>query len=69
VEPLAEAQVPAVTLEMDATDYFDFHHTPDDTLDKVDPARLNQSVAAFAVFTYLAAELGGSYSLPASAVK
>jgi Zn-dependent M28 family amino/carboxypeptidase len=65
VEPLAEAHVPAVTLEMDATDYFDFHHTPDDTLDKVEPARLNQSVAAFAVFTYLAAELEGDYRVTA----
>ncbi|HWF20486.1 MAG TPA: M20/M25/M40 family metallo-hydrolase, partial [Verrucomicrobiae bacterium] len=61
VEPLAEAHVPAVTLEMDATDYFDLHHTADDTVDKIKPERLNQSTAAFAVFTYLAAELDGNY--------
>ncbi len=68
VEPLFDAHVPAVTLDMDGTDYFDFHHTPDDTLDKIQPERLNQSTAAFAVFTYLAAELGGDYraSAPAS---
>jgi carboxypeptidase Q len=61
VEPLAELHVPAVTLELDGTDYFDLHHTPDDTLDKIKPERINQSTAAYAVFTYLAAELDGDY--------
>ena len=68
-EPLAEAHVPAVTLEMDGTDYFDLHHSPDDTLDKIRPERINQSAAAFAVFTYLAAELGGDYRAPAPSSK
>jgi carboxypeptidase Q len=27
--------------------YFDYHHTPDDTLDKVDPAQLRQNVAVW----------------------
>jgi hypothetical protein len=61
IEPLAAAHVPVVTLEMDATDYFDLHHTADDTLDKIKPERLNQSTATYAVFTYLAAELNGNY--------
>ena len=61
VEPLAEMHVPAVTLGMDGSDYFDLHHTPDDTLDKIEPKRINQSTAAYAVFTYLAAELDGNY--------
>ncbi len=65
VEPLAEAQVPAVTLSLDGTDYFDYHHTPDDTLDKIKPERINQSTAAYAVFAYLAAELNGDYRAPA----
>jgi hypothetical protein len=30
------------------THYFDLHHTPDDTLDKIDPAALAQNVAAWA---------------------
>ena len=55
------AHVPAVTLTLDASDYFDLHHTPDDTLDKIVPARINQTTAAYAVFTYLAAELDGDY--------
>ena len=42
-------------LQQDGTDYFDLHHTPDDTLDKVDPEALKQNVAAYAVFAWLAA--------------
>ena len=34
-------------LNQDGTRYFDLHHTPDDTLDKVDPAQLRQNVAAW----------------------
>jgi Zn-dependent M28 family amino/carboxypeptidase len=34
-------------LSQDGTRYFDFHHTPDDTLDKVDPEQLRQNVAAW----------------------
>ena len=64
MEPLGEAHVPAVTFSMDATDYFDLHHTPEDTLDKIEPARLNQSTAVYAVFAYLAAELDGDYRAP-----
>lgn len=61
VEMLFDEHVPAVALAMDATDYFDFHHTADDTLDKIKPERLNQCVAAYAAFAYLAAELDGDY--------
>jgi hypothetical protein len=31
------------------------HHTPDDTLDKIDPAAMDQNVAAYLVFVWLAA--------------
>jgi carboxypeptidase Q len=34
-------------LSQDGTRYFDVHHTPDDTLDKVDPEQLRQNVAAW----------------------
>lgn len=61
VGPLVAAGVPTVTLKLDGTDYFDFHHTPNDTLDKIESKRLNQSAAAYTVFTYLAAELSGDY--------
>lgn len=52
---LAKAGVPALDLAQDGTHYFDIHHTADDTLDKVDPADLNQNVAAFATAAWLAA--------------
>ncbi|MEC9251046.1 MAG: M20/M25/M40 family metallo-hydrolase, partial [Pseudomonadota bacterium] len=55
--PLAFAGVPTVRLNQDGTDYFDLHHTPDDTLDKIDPEQLRQNVAARAAMVYLAAEL------------
>lgn len=38
---------PGVGLSQDGTRYFDVHHSPDDTLDKVDPAQLRQNVAAW----------------------
>jgi hypothetical protein len=41
------AGVAAVDLQQDGTRYFDLHHTPDDTLDKVDPEQLRQNVAAW----------------------
>ena len=36
-----------VSLAQDGTHYFDLHHTPDDTLDKIDPAALRQNVAVW----------------------
>ena len=43
----ARRGVAAVDLNQDGTRYFDYHHTPDDTLDKIDPAQLRQNVAAW----------------------
>jgi carboxypeptidase Q len=48
--------MPWAQLAQDGTDYFDYHHTADDTLDKIEPAALDQQVAAYAAFAYLAAE-------------
>jgi carboxypeptidase Q len=57
IEPMLDAGVPGVALNQDGTYYFDLHHTPDDTLDKVDPAALRQNVAAWT--TMLAVLSGG----------
>lgn len=59
--PLAALGVPAINLMQDGTDYFDLHHTPDDTFDKVNPEHMRQNVAAWAVFTYIAAEWPGYF--------
>ena len=45
--PWVAAGVAAIDLQQDGTRYFDYHHTPDDTLDKVDPEQLRQNVAAW----------------------
>ncbi len=44
---IAAQKLPVVDLNQDGTHYFDLHHTPDDTLDKIDPATLAQNVAAW----------------------
>lgn len=36
-----------IDLQQDGTRYFDLHHTPDDTLDKIDPTQLRQNVAVW----------------------
>ncbi|GLQ47754.1 peptidase M28 [Dyella lipolytica] len=51
----------ALTLDQDATYYFDWHHTANDTLDKIDPQQLAQNVAVYAVFTYMAAQADGDF--------
>jgi carboxypeptidase Q len=53
---LVNGGVPAVTLQQDGTDYFDLHHTPDDTLDKIDPAKLRQNVAAYTAMLAIVAD-------------
>ena len=58
---LARSGVPVVTPRQDGWDYFDLHHTPDDTFDKIDHASFNQNVATYAAFTYLAAEMNWDF--------
>ncbi len=47
VDPTIQAGAPWISLNQDGTRYFDWHHTPDDTLDKIDPEQLRQNVAAW----------------------
>jgi hypothetical protein len=61
---LRQAGMPVVDLSQDGLDYFDYHHTPDDTLDKIDPAALRQNVAAWAVFAYLVANSDWVFTAP-----
>lgn len=65
--PLAMQGVPTVRLNQDGTDYFDLHHTPDDTLDKIDPDALAQNVAAYVALVYLAANMDVEFRTPAEA--
>ncbi len=61
VGQLARVGMPVMDLMQDGTDYFDLHHTADDTLDKVNPDHLKQNMAAWAVFAYIAAEWPGRF--------
>ena len=56
VGPLGAAGVPLFDLNQDGTKYFDFHHTADDTLDKIEPAALAQNVAAWTALAWLIAD-------------
>ena len=47
IGPMLAAGAPGVGLSQDGTYYFDLHHTPDDTLDKIDREALKQNVAAW----------------------
>lgn len=59
--PFASKGMAWGTLHQDGTDYFDLHHTPDDTFDKIDPEAMAQNVAAYTVFAYLAASADGDF--------
>ena len=61
IGPLTQRGMAWAWLGHDGTHYFDLHHNADDTLDKIDPKDLAQNVAAYAVFTYLAAEADGDF--------
>jgi carboxypeptidase Q len=55
ISPAVAAGVPVIDLQQDGTRYFDLHHTPDDTLDKVDPVQLQQNVDAWTIMLDLVA--------------
>jgi carboxypeptidase Q len=51
-----QANLPAMALEVEG-DYFLIHHTPADTVDKIDPQDIARSAAAIAVMTYVIADM------------
>lgn len=59
--PFTEQGLAWANLRQDGTDYFDLHHTPDDTFDKIKPEAIAQNAAAYAVFAYLAASAEGDF--------
>ena len=69
VGPIAALGAAWASLRQDGSDYFDLHHTADDTLDKIEPAALAQNVAAYAVLAWLAADADGDFGSAAVAEK
>lgn len=58
---LRELDAAVFTLAQDGSAYFDYHHTDNDTLDKVKPADLNQNVAAWVAAVWLFAQANGNF--------
>ncbi|MCH2614048.1 MAG: M20/M25/M40 family metallo-hydrolase, partial [Opitutales bacterium] len=48
--PMANIGVPVAGLDMFTEDYFDLHHTANDTIDKIEYDRINQSAAVYVTF-------------------
>ncbi len=57
ISPMRAAGVPQLSLRQDMSDYFNWHHTAADTLDKVDPGLLADNAVAMAFMAYALAEL------------
>jgi Zn-dependent M28 family amino/carboxypeptidase len=57
IGPAVKAGVPGLGFSVDGKHYFDYHHSELDTPDKVDPADLKDAVAAYALMTWLLAEM------------
>jgi carboxypeptidase Q len=57
IGPMSAAGVPAFGIHQDGRDYFKYHHTPADTLDKIVPQALRENAAAMAVLGYTIANL------------
>ncbi|MCW8091047.1 M20/M25/M40 family metallo-hydrolase [Alteromonas sp. ASW11-130] len=55
---LGKAGQPAVNFYPDGNDYFDYHHTENDTLDKVNQEALKTNTAIYTMFAWYAANSG-----------
>lgn len=67
--PLFKNGMSVFRLSQDGTDYFDLHHTADDTLDKVDPEALAQNVAAYTVYALMMAQYQSDLARPKEEIK
>jgi carboxypeptidase Q len=54
---VAAARIPAMSLDVDGTKYFQIHHTDADTVDKIDPADLARCAAAMTAMAYVVADM------------
>lgn len=56
ISPLMEAGVLGMSVRPEGAHYFDLHHSPADTIEKIDPVHLQKNAAAMALMAYLLAE-------------
>jgi carboxypeptidase Q len=57
IEPLVAAGVPGFGILQDSRTYFNYHHTPADTLGKIVPRELQENAVVMAVLGYALAEM------------
>ena len=57
IGPIMREGVVGASFDVDGSHYFDIHHTPADTLDKIDPKNLALCVATMAVVAYTVADM------------
>jgi len=55
VKPMFDQGVPAIDLNQDGTRYFDWHHTAEDTLNRIDIEQLRQNVAVWSAVLFITA--------------
>jgi carboxypeptidase Q len=57
IGPIMQLGVPGMGLQVEGSRYFWYHHSDADTVDKLDPVNVAESVAAMAVMAYVVADL------------
>lgn len=57
IGPMMREGMPGMGLRVDGTKYFWYHHTPADTMDKIDPHEIGLCVATMAVMAYVVADM------------
>ena len=64
IGPLMRRGVTGIAHRTSGEHYFDWHHSPADTFDKVDPLELRRNVAALAVMTWVLADMPEDLTAP-----
>jgi carboxypeptidase Q len=66
ISPMEPAGVVLMGHNVEGSTYFDYHHTPADTIDKVDPRELSENVAVMAAMAYVLADMPGRIGVSSS---
>jgi Zn-dependent M28 family amino/carboxypeptidase len=62
--PAQQAGVAVFDLQQNGIDYFDTHHTADDVFERIEPAKLDQNVAAWAATVWMMTNTDVTFSMP-----
>ena len=64
ISPMLPAGVPLFGLRQETGSYFDYHHSADDTFDKIESSSLDKAAAAVAAMAYTVADLPEIHARP-----